>query len=425
MIRAYFVKRALCILIALVSVPVHGWAQYTSKPIDGAYLTAEPYRYTGISMSDWIPCSGAVVVDTRLLLSASHCIFKKDAQANENPWKPAPEWFLRYHAATIPTAGSGKQTRGSWIFSSYADTVRTTGINSPQSFDLDFYTAYAFEPLAEASSGYWHDGYQAFMSQTWKQTVGYPSSNYPQQHPDKFLMHHNGPWTAACQTLQNSYVLCEEVSTGPGNSGGPVFVWSAADLKYYYAGTLVSGLERQGGDSYDVSGINLMRTGEWDVINSAKDAALKGAGDTPPPTDTPGPIIQPTPTPLPTGGQRLGVYGNSQYIPSGKGYTTRSDMTEFGSVTGRRSVTRTFILYNYGTAELRFASSQSVLIAGQGSRYFRQASWLPASLASQQTHPLKITFRSSPRGSHRAKVWIRSDDPQDPNYSFSIRARRR
>jgi hypothetical protein len=419
MIRVCVLKRALCILIALVSVPVHSWAQYTSKPIDAAYLTAEPYRYTGISMSDRIPCSGAVVVDTQLLLSASHCVFNWEAQANQNPWRPTPEWFLRYHASTIPITGSGKQTRGYWYFSTYADTVRNIGVNSPQAFDLDFHTAFAFEPLAEQFSGYWHDGYEAFMSQTWKQTVGYPSDNYPEQHPDKFLMHHNGPWTAACQTLQNSFVVCEEVSTGPGNSGGPVFVWSSTDSRYYYAGTNVSGLVRENDDPYDLSGINLIRTDEWAVINAAKDAALKGVGD------NPGPIIQPTPTPVPTGGQRLGVYGNSQYIPSGKGYTTRSDMTEFGSVTGRRSVTRTFILYNYGTSELRFASGQSVLIAGKGSRYFRQASWLPASLASQQTYPLKITFRSSPRGSHRAKVWIRSDDPQDPNYSFTIRALRR
>ena len=76
MIRVCFVKRVLCILVALVSVPVLGLAQYTSRPIDAAYLTTEPYLYTGISMSDRIPCSGAIVVDTRLLLSASHCVFK-------------------------------------------------------------------------------------------------------------------------------------------------------------------------------------------------------------------------------------------------------------------------------------------------------------------------------------------------------------
>ena len=413
MIRVCFVKRVLCILVALVSVPVLGLAQYTSRPIDAAYLTTEPYLYTGISMSDRIPCSGAIVVDTRLLLSASHCVFKKDAQANENPWRPTPEWFLRYHAATVPTAGSGQQTRGFWIFSSYADTVRTTGIDSPQSFDLDFQTAYAFEPLAEASSGYWRDGYQAFMSQTWKQTVGYPSDNYPSQHPNKFLMHHNGPWTAVCQTLQNSYVLCQEVSTGPGNSGGPVFVLNSTDSKYYYAGTLVSGLNRQGGNPYDLSGINLMRDDEWSVINAAKDAALNGAGNTPPPT------------PTPSAGQRLGVYGNSEYIPSGKSSTTRTDMTEFGSVTGRRTLTRTFTLYNYGTSELRFYANRPVQFYGKSSRYFRQAGSLPSSLATQQTTPLRIRFRASPRGTLRAMVHVQTDDPQTPIYSFSIMARRR
>jgi hypothetical protein len=421
MIRAWFVRKALSVLAALVYMPVLGWAQYTSRPIDAGSLMAEPYRFTGIAMSDRIPCSGAVVFDTRLLLSASHCVFKRDSQANENPWRPTPEWFLRYHAATVPTVGSGTQTRGFWVFSTYADSVRNTGVNSSQSFDLDFHTAYAFEPLAEFSSGYWDDGYQAFMSQTWKQTVGYPSDNYPAQHSNKFLMHHNGPWTAACRTEHNSFVVCNEVSTGPGNSGGPVFVMDSADSRYYYAGTLVSGLERQRGDPFDVSGINLMRTEEWSVINAAKDSALKGAGNTPPPGNTPAP----TPTPAPSGGQRLGIYGNSQYIPSGKSSTTRTDMTEFGTATGRRSLTRTFTLYNYGTADLRFDANRRAQFFGRGWRYFRHMNTLPSVLSAGQTYPMQISFRASPRGSHRALVYLTSNDPQTPSYSFLIRARRR
>jgi hypothetical protein len=318
--------------------------------------------------------------------------------------------------------GSGFPTRGYWFFTSYADTVRSTSINSPQSFDLDFYTAFAFESLSEAASGYWIDGYQGFMSQTWKQTVGYPSSNYPASHPHKYLMHHNGPWTATCQTLQNSYVLCDEVSTGPGNSGGPVFVMNSADSKFYYAGTLVSGWTRKNGDPTDVSGVNLMTADEWKVINAAKEAALKGSGNTTPPSDTP------TPTPTPSfsaGGQRLGIYGNAVPIPSGKSYTNRADMTEFGSITGRRSLTRTFALRNYGTSELHFSAGQPVRLTGRSSRYFRLVNSLPVALQAQETYPLRISFRSSPRGTHRAVVSVRSDDPQTPLYSFTISARRR
>lgn len=421
MIRAYFTKMVLMGVIALTASPIGAWGQYTSRPIDAALLNTEPYRFTGISMSEGIPCSGAVVVDTRLLLSASHCIFNTDAPTTENPWGSNPEWFLRYHASTPPNTGSGLQTRGYWVFSSYADTVRSTAINSPQSFDLDFYTAFAFQPLSEAYSGYWIDGYEAFMSHPWKQTVGYPSSLYPQQHPDKFLMHHNGPWTASCQTEHNSYVSCTEVSTGRGNSGGPVFVLNSADSKYYYAGTLVSGWARKTGGPIDSSGINLMRTDEWKVIEGARDAAIKGAGSTPPPGDTP----TPNPTPLPNTGQRLGIYGNSQLIPNGKYAPTRTDMTEFGSATGRRTLTRTFTLYNYGNSELRFYAQAPVVFFGKGSRYFRRASSLPASLAAQQTYPLTIAFRASPRGSHRAIVYVQTDDPETPMYKFSIRARRR
>jgi hypothetical protein len=408
----------LATLLMTASSSYPALAQYSSTPVDQSVLTTEPYRFTGIAMSragsGRFPCSGAVVADTRLLFSAAHCVFDAKAPVDANPWRPTPEWFSRYHASTLPVDNTGRPTRGYWIFTNYADVVRSTAINSAKAFDLDFIAAYAFEPLSESASGYWTDGYQAFIAYDTKQTIGYPSGNYPDEHAHKYLMHHNGPWTADCETLEGSYLTCQEVTAGKGNSGGPVFVKDPNTSRFFYAGVLVSGLRRAAGEPRDSSGINAIRDDEWKVVEGAKKSAIGGSGSSAPPT----------PTPQPGGGQRLGVYGNSQLIPNGKSYASRSDMTEFGSVSGSKTISRTFMLSNYGSSELRFESRRAVLITGRSRRYFRAARW-PSSIPPQQVYPLKISFRASPRGQHRATVYVFTDDPVTPSYAFSIAARGR
>ena len=422
-------RTALLIAIALLTwTPVIAFAQYTSTPIDAALLPEAPYRYTGLLTTETSSCSGAVVVDKRLFLSASHCVFNSEAATGANPWLPSPEWFLRYHSPTFPQKGSGQQTRGYWIFTNYADTVRSLGIASREAYDLDFLTAYAFEPLAEEAAGYWQDGYEAIMHYPWKQTLGYPSGNYPNPHPSKYLMHQNGPWTASCQSWHESYIECDEVSAGPGNSGGPVFVYYPEDSKYYYAGNVTSGFRRANGDPYDNLGINTVRSAEWELVNSAKEAAINGANQTPPtPTPTPLPTANPTlaPTPAPKGGQRLAVYGNTELVPPGRAIAYRSDNTNYGTVTGKRSVTRTFTVFNYGSSDLHFPSTGQIKFFGRGRQYFRYSNRLPSRLAPQQSHAFKITFRNSPRSKYKIGVWIHSDDPENPVYSFAIMATRR
>jgi hypothetical protein len=402
---------------AILLLPSLALAQYTSKPLDPKYYADAPMRYTGASYTVAGACSGAVVADTRVMLSASHCVFKTDLA---NPWTASPEWFLRYASATSPVPGQGKRTRGYWYFASYTDAVRQHTMSSFEAFDLDYMAVYSYAPLAEEAAPYVLDGYGAILTLPWKQTLGYPSGLYKTDNPYKYYMHFNGPWTAQCDTPLGSYVQCNEVSTGPGNSGGPVFVWDPQSSLYYYAGVLVGGFSRSLGYDTDVSGINAMAQDEWALVNSAIDSANKELPD-----DRNTGAVDGGTTPGASNGQRLIVYGNNSLIEPGQRATYRVDMTDFGSVTGSRTINRTFTLVNSGTTMLRFDIRTPVHLSGKGARYFKIRNQLQQGLAPNQAQSLKIAFRASPRGRHRATVVLKSDDPQTPAYRFLIQAQRR
>lgn len=419
-------KRSLCrwIVIAALVGPSLAFAQYTSKPLSPETYADAPMKYTGIAFANEVPCSGAVVKDTRIMLSASHCIFQTD---RTNPWQGSLEWFLRYASANIPVAGQGQPTRGYWYFTSYADAVRLYTMSSPESFDLDYMAAYAYAPLAEEAAPYFIDGHDAILGNPWKQTLGYPSSLYPGAHRYRYYMHANGPWTAQCETRYGSYILCNEVSTGPGNSGGPVFVWDPQSSRYGYAGVLVSGLERSRGDGYDLSGINAMSQDEWGLVTSAIESADKELPDDGKVDDgkvDEGKFDDGTP-PSPENRQRLQVYGNGSLIWNKKRSISRGDMTDFGSVTSSKAITRTFTLKNDGTAPLLFSNKKPVYLDGPASRYFKLRSRLRRELEPQESQNLRISFSSRIRGLYRTRVVLKSDDPLAPSYLFTIQARRR
>lgn len=405
--------QAVWLVIALAILPRCVWAQYTSKPLDPAVLSQEPMRYTGISYTIAGPCSGAVVADSRIMLSAAHCVFRRDLA---NPWTWSPEWFLRYSSSALPALGTGKKTRGYWYFSGYAEADRNGDSAWAARFDLDYIAVFAYEPLAEEPAPYVADGLTALLNSHWRNTVGYPSGLYPEAgHQHKYYMHSNGPWNAECKALENSYVQCAEVSAGPGNSGGPVFVWDQTTQRYYYAGVHTSGLTRSIGHSSDLSGINTMTQGEWTLVNAAIDSANRGDPNDGADRGNVG---------APASGARIAVYGNGNAIPSAKTSPSRGDMTDFGSVTGKRTISRTFVVRNTGTSELRFAARKPVSISGRGARYFRVRSQMRAGLAPNESLSLTIAFLASPRGRHRATVLLSSDDSTNPSYYFSVQARR-
>lgn len=194
--------------------------------------------------------------------------------------------------------------RGYYVFSGYTGT-RKRGYD----FDLDFSVAYAragesFGPAAlalNAAGPEDPDGLENLTSATLQKTIlGYPRYLDFSFADGAYYMHQTGPFTGAGPSLQafsqewGSYYGIDFLSTGPGNSGGPVLV--KKDGEWLLAGILVSGTETS-------AGIYAIDSHARSLANSALAAA---AADT---ADSGGTVSSATarlnrPVVLPDGGSR-------------------------------------------------------------------------------------------------------------------------
>lgn len=251
---------------------------YTASPISaGSSAYGEyPYNFTGaILVADrseprYVGSgSGAVVRHPRVVFSCAHVVFDKAAA---DPWLVNPRWHRAAALTSIPPTSAGQQLRGYQYFSGYTSAAQRS-TNSAAAFAQDFVVHYAFEDTAGGGfAGYWNDGVGALKSGRQKLITGYPNGLYSGDDGRRFLMHRTGPFSRAFESSSGTYLLISEVSTGPGNSGGPA--WVSDGSQYLYAGVLVSGLSRSTGGSTDASGVY----GVDSSSNSLIEAAIRATG---------------------------------------------------------------------------------------------------------------------------------------------------
>ena len=251
---------------------------YTASPISaGSSAYAEyPYNFTGAilvahrSEPRYVSSgSGAVVRNPRVVFSCAHVVFDKAAA---DPWLVNPRWHRAAALTSIPPTSAGQHLRGYQYFSGYT-TAAQRSINSAGTFAQDFVVHYAFEDTAGGGfAGHWNDGVGALKSSRQKLITGYPNGLYSSDDGRRFLMHQTGPFFRAFESSSGTYLLISEVSTGPGNSGGPA--WVSDGSQYLYAGVLVSGLQRSTGSSTDAAGVY----GVDSSSNSLIEAAIRATG---------------------------------------------------------------------------------------------------------------------------------------------------
>ena len=246
--------------VLFISVLIAAWplvAQtYTASPISSDSYGTYPYSFTGIltaperssSLIDF--GSGAVVRNPRVVYSCAHVVFDADTL---DPWLNGVRWYLRWASGSQPSSFVGQPLRSYYYFVGYASAARVQ-LNSVESFSMDFVVHYAYESTANGGyAGYYDDGVTSLLSSRTKLITGYPNGNYASGDSRKFLMHSTGPFNRPFVVRTGDYLGISEVSTGSGNSGGPVWVYDGS--QYGFAGVLVSGLERSRGNSTDFAGI--------------------------------------------------------------------------------------------------------------------------------------------------------------------------
>lgn len=114
------------------------------------------------------------------------------------------------------------------------------------------------------------------------------------------------------------------------------------------------------------------------------------------------------------------VIGNGNNINSNDVTPSTSDDTNFGSanVTGG-TITKTFTIENYGSSDL-ILNSPRVSLGGTHAADFSITAMPASQIAAQATTTFQITFDPSTTGTRTATVTIISNDPNNPNYTFTI-----
>ncbi|MCA1480791.1 hypothetical protein, partial [Bradyrhizobium sp. NBAIM08] len=112
--------------------------------------------------------------------------------------------------------------------------------DSSRSFAYDFTVFYGDSSFGPAASC-WSDGAAAISSSRGKRIAGYPADiEYTGQNG--YCYQHATDWfTNDANQIRDAYYDFDGVSTGEGNSGGPVFVMDGSTGNYSLGGILVSG----------------------------------------------------------------------------------------------------------------------------------------------------------------------------------------
>jgi hypothetical protein len=114
----------------------------------------------------------------------------------------------------------------------------------------------------------------------------------------------------------------------------------------------------------------------------------------------------------------INVVGNGLNILTGDTTPSTADLTDYGNVTVGNNLGTTFTIENLGPALLNI---DNITITGSSAFAFASFYTIPTSItATPSSNPLSISFNPTSPGLQTAIVTIISDDPDEPNYTFTI-----
>jgi hypothetical protein len=187
----------------------------------------------------WYRGSGVVARDPKLVFSCAHVFY------DTGKWATDYLFYRDIHARAYPDPSNGVSPRGLHYFTSYVNASETVGSETNRAFASDFTVLYGNSSFGPAMPAL-RDGGSAVRSMRWKRIVGYPSEIDFTGARGFCYQHSTGWFDYRSRQLRGAYHEFRDVSTGPGNSGGPIFVRNDNGSEAL-AGVLVSGWTRLAG----------------------------------------------------------------------------------------------------------------------------------------------------------------------------------
>ncbi|MFD0892224.1 proprotein convertase P-domain-containing protein [Luteolibacter ambystomatis] len=220
----------------------HGETSKTLTPvkIDPLVIGTEPYRFNGAVLGDEVRGSGFVAWNQRAFFTAAHVV--STVGETSLTWDPPPVW--------CPTANGETEdldeetmvlSRGYYRFKSYQSLTETQGSQTNGAFSRDAVLAFAFEDLIPGTPAVLNtNGYRDIRNNVTTMITGYPGENaYTEEDIEGFYMYQTGPGITPYQPFFGKAFRASLISTGPGNSGGPL--WVQKGSSWVASGILVGG----------------------------------------------------------------------------------------------------------------------------------------------------------------------------------------
>lgn len=202
--------------------------------IDPAVVNDSPYRFNGVVLTAESRGSGFCAWNQRAFFSAAHVVY------TDSGWGAPPFWVPTVNAKEVDP-DQAIQSRGYYRFNRYAEILEEQGTTT--AFGKDVILAFAFKNLIPGPPARLNlKGAVDLRTDISKFITGYPAVEaYTDTNTKGYFMHETGPFNIPFSYSSNGSVATTLVTTGPGNSGGPVWTKNKGP-GWSVAGVLVGGL---------------------------------------------------------------------------------------------------------------------------------------------------------------------------------------
>jgi subtilisin-like proprotein convertase family protein len=211
----------------------------TPKKILPEQLAEDPYRYNGAVRVPNYRGSGFCAWNSKTFFTAAHVVYGTQ-------WAEPPIWYPRANSAVL-VEKTAIPTRGYYRWTNFATLLPPITVDNPEptNFGYDVALAFAFEKLIKGKPATLNlNGSNDLRKKSKTLITGYPAKNaYLDEDIKGYFLHKTGPLVTTYEKHAGKSLITTLVTTGGGNSGGPIWTPnSKSKSKWNAAGVLVGGL---------------------------------------------------------------------------------------------------------------------------------------------------------------------------------------